>query len=134
MGNGVDLLKYGAAYHPFLKTVYGYAYDDTAVTLAHNVTDETNTTSAGAYDTKTLSELADSGDSDFNLILYNKIKTELEKQYVTLPPSSAMAGIYARVPQIRVPASRTVCSENTSTSVSKCEEIFWKQSIRKVAT
>tara|TARA_R110002020_G_scaffold11986_7_gene44542 strand:- start:1147 stop:2571 length:1425 start_codon:yes stop_codon:yes gene_type:complete len=112
LGNGVDLLKYGAAYHPFLKTVYGYAYDDTAVTLAHNVTDETNTTSAGAYDTKALSELADSGDSDFNLILYNKIKTELEKQYVTLPPSSAMAGIYARVDSNRgvwkAPANESV--------------------------
>jgi phage tail sheath protein FI len=67
------------------------------VTLAHSVTDETNTTSTGVYDGKKLDELADSGDSDFNLILYNKIKTELEKQYVTLPPSSAMAGIYARV-------------------------------------
>lgn len=97
LGNGVDLLKYGAAYHPFLRTVYSFAYSDADVTLAHNVTDETNTTSSGVYDTKKLSELADSGDSDFNLILYNKIKTELEKQYVTLPPSSAIAGIYARV-------------------------------------
>jgi phage tail sheath protein FI len=112
LGNGVDLLKYGAAYHPFLSTAYSYAYDDAAVTLAHNVTDETNITSAGAYDTKALSELADSGDTDFNLILYNKIKTELEKQYVTLPPSSAMAGIFARVDSNRgvwkAPANESV--------------------------
>ncbi|MAP80904.1 MAG: phage tail protein [Aequorivita sp.] len=97
LGNGVDLLKYGAAYHPFLKSVYSYAYVDADVTLAHNVTDETNTTTTGVYDTKKLNELADSADSDFNLILYNAIKATLEKQYVTLPPSSAMAGIYARV-------------------------------------
>ena len=59
-----------------------------------------------------LSELADSLDSDFNLILYNKIKTELEKQYVTLPPSSAIAGIYARVDSNRgvwkAPANESV--------------------------
>lgn len=97
LGSGVDLLKYGAAYHPFLRTVYSYAYDDSDITLVHNVTDETNTTTAGVYDTKALNELADSGDTDFNLILYNKIKMELEQQYVTLPPSCAMAGIYARV-------------------------------------
>jgi len=46
------------------------------------------------------------------LILYNKIKTELEKQYVTLPPSSAMAGIYARVDSNRgvwkAPANESV--------------------------
>ncbi|SRX54957.1 phage tail sheath C-terminal domain-containing protein [Aequorivita sp. CIP111184] len=112
LGNGVDLLKYGAAYHPFLKTVYSYAYNDADITLVHNVTDETNTTATGVYDGKALSELADSSGSDFNLILYNKIKTELEKQYVTLPPSSAMAGIYARVDSNRgvwkAPANESV--------------------------
>ena len=112
LGNGVDLLKYGAAYHPFLRTVYSYAYDDADITLAHSVTDETNTTTTGTYDGKALSELADSGDTDFNLVLYNKIKTELEKQYVTLPPSSAMAGIYARVDSNRgvwkAPANESV--------------------------
>ena len=112
LGNGVDLLKYGAAYHPFLKTVYSYAYNDADVTLAHNETNETNTTTTGAYDGKVLSELADSGDTDFNLVLYNKIKAELEQQYVTLPPSSAVAGIYARVDSNRgvwkAPANESV--------------------------
>jgi phage tail sheath protein FI len=117
LGNGVDLLKYGAAYHPFLKTVYSYAYDDADITLAHNVTDETNTTTTGAYDGKALSELADSGDTDFNLILYNKIKSELEQQYVTLPPSSAMAGIYARVD-----SNRGVWKAPANESVSACVE------------
>ncbi len=117
LGNGVDLLKYGAAYHPFLKTVYSYAYDDADITLAHNVTDETNTTTTGDYDGKALSELADSGDTDFNLILYNKIKSELEQQYVNLPPSSAMAGIYARVD-----SNRGVWKAPANESVSACVE------------
>src|SRR5690606_32254038 len=47
-----------------------------------------------------------------NLILYNKIKAELEQQYVTLPPSSAIAGIYARVDSNRgvwkAPANESV--------------------------
>ncbi len=30
-------------------------------------------------------------------VLYNKVKDELKKQYVTLPPTPAVAGLYARV-------------------------------------
>src|SRR5690606_34320303 len=117
LGNGIDLLKYGAAYHPSLRTVYGYAYDASNITLAHDVTDETNTTTTGVYDAKALSALADSADTDFNLILYNKIKAELEQQYVTLPPSSAIAGIYARVD-----SNRGVWKAPANESVSACVE------------
>lgn len=101
LGNGTDLLKYGAAYHPFLKTVYSFRYDDADVHLIHNQTNDINTTTAGAYNGKVLSELSDSNEANFNLTLYNKITAELEQQYVILPPSSAVAGVYARVDRNR---------------------------------
>ncbi|MBT0608435.1 phage tail sheath family protein [Aequorivita echinoideorum] len=114
LGNEVSLLKYGAAYHPFLRTTYSFSYSEAEVVISHSVTDQTNTTSDGAYEGKNLSELADITNADFNLTLYDKIKSAIEQHYVVLPPSSAMAGIYARVDKLRgvwkAPANESVSS------------------------
>ncbi len=113
LGNGTDLLKYGAVYHPFLKTLYPYSYDVTAVNIDHDVVDETPATTAGALDTLTLDTL-DSGGANEDLAMFNLLKLELEKLTITLPPSSAMAGIYARVDSNRgvwkAPANESVSS------------------------
>lgn len=101
LGSGVDLLKYGAAYHPFLKTVYPYTYSVADVSLVHEVTDETSMTSDGALDDETLDKLADTSDPNFDLILYNQLKQLVADQTITLPPSAAMAGIYCRVDENR---------------------------------
>ncbi|UMQ43446.1 phage tail sheath family protein [Chryseobacterium sp. Y16C] len=73
-------LKYGAAYHPKLKTVLSYNYNevDVLVTGASGITN--------LADLKSIS-------SDF----YNQAKKAIESKKVVLAPSSTMAGVYAKV-------------------------------------
>jgi phage tail sheath protein FI len=88
---GTDYLKYGAAYYPWLKTTLPYAYDEGDVTIAHTETNApSGTTSYDALAVNDTSVIA-------NTALFNQIKLELDKLTVTIPPSGAMAGIYARV-------------------------------------
>ena len=88
----VDYLKYGAAYYPYLQTSLNYYYTDDSVTIKGGG----ETTEGGGT---TDSKLADSKTK--NTDLYNKIKTELTKKWVILPPSAAVAGVYARVDRDR---------------------------------
>ncbi len=84
LGYGPDNLAYGAAYHPYVNTSLNYVYDEATVAV-------------GAGDSApTLASLKSS-----NTSLYNQIKKSLTEQRVTLPPSAAMAGIYARVDRER---------------------------------
>nr|WP_319509690.1 phage tail sheath family protein [uncultured Draconibacterium sp.] len=94
---GTDFLKYGAAYYPWLKTSLPYAYNEGEVTIAHNETTPPAPTAAGAFDGLFINDSSVIANTE----LYNRIKTELAKQTVTLPPSGAMAGIYARVDRTR---------------------------------
>ncbi|KQK25253.1 hypothetical protein AR438_12050 [Chryseobacterium aquaticum] len=71
-------LKYGAAYYPKLETVLSYNYDAVVKT--------------GLNTTLDLSLLKTSDSAK-----YNRIKKAIESKRVVLAPSSAMAGIYARV-------------------------------------
>jgi hypothetical protein len=83
-GYGADNLAYGAAYHPYLNTSLTQIFDETKVTIG-----------AGDGAAK-----LDSFKST-NTTLYNKVKKNLADTRVTLPPSAAMAGIYARVDRER---------------------------------
>ena len=94
---GTDFLKYGAAYYPWLKTSLPYAYNEGEVTIAHNETTPPAPTAAGAFDGLFINDSSVIANTE----LYNRIKTELTKLTVTLPPSGAMAGIYARVDRTR---------------------------------
>ncbi|NOQ27987.1 MAG: phage tail sheath family protein [Bacteroidales bacterium] len=84
---GNSYLKYGAAYYPDLETTFNYGYDESEI----NVSFKNN----GVVDTDayTLAGLADTLPSVYRAIV-SDIK---DKHFVTLPPSGAMAGIYARV-------------------------------------
>jgi len=73
-------LKYGAAYHPKLKTVLSYDFD------------ETNVLVTGAFGISTLAGLKFTN-SDF----YHQAKAAIESKRVVLGPSSTMAGVYAKV-------------------------------------
>jgi phage tail sheath protein FI len=77
---GTEDLKYGAAYYPYLQTSINYYYTDDSVTMA---------------DSKTLKE--NKGKTEF----YNRVKAELAKKRVVLPPSAAVAGVYASVDRDR---------------------------------
>ncbi|MEL6537678.1 MAG: phage tail sheath C-terminal domain-containing protein [Bacteroidota bacterium] len=82
-GTGADGLKYGAAYFPYLQTTFPYQYDETAVEV----------TRAGDTPVTVMLDTLEATDNQ----IYNQIKSELDAQRYVLPPSAAMAGIYARV-------------------------------------
>lgn len=88
----VDYLKYGAAYYPYLQTSLNYYYTDDSVTIK---------------EVPILVEAGSSGDvklSEYktnNTEFYNRIKTELNKKRVELPPSATIAGVYARIDRDR---------------------------------
>lgn len=107
-------LKYGASYYPYIKTTLPHYYDEgnaespstgtVMVTITQPeasppVSDETY--ELGAPEIK--EDMTD---------LYNEVKAELNRQRMTLPPSGAMAGIYARVDRTRgvwkAPANESV--------------------------
>jgi len=103
---GVDSDRYAAAYYPNLLTVYSanFKFDDLTI--------DTYTWSGTGTDPnlggKKMSELGTGS------VLYSKIKGEVDKQYVEVPPSAAMAGIYARVDSTdgvwKAPANEAVLS------------------------
>jgi phage tail sheath protein FI len=98
--------NYGAAYFPNLKTVYSYDYDEAQTNIVHTV-DGNN----GPFNGKSLKEISTPPsltsplspvDSSFNLPAYNLLKQALNTQFpVVLPPSPAVAGIYAAVDATR---------------------------------
>jgi uncharacterized protein len=83
-GIGTDYLMYGAAYHPYLETSLNHYYTDESVTVGSGAT---GVTLDKIKNTKTA--------------VYNQIKKQLAAQRVTLPPSAAIAGVYARVDRDR---------------------------------
>ena len=94
--NNADLsanLMYGAAYHPYLQTSIVYAYDDADVAVKR-------VAPAGSSFTAPPGETLETIKSS-DTALYNHARTLLEGQRVVLPPSAAMAGIYARVDRER---------------------------------
>jgi phage tail sheath protein FI len=94
---GTKELKYGAAYYPFLETSINYAFDESKVGV-------TVTSGAETGDDQMLADSA-TWVSDLNVDsldgAYNVAKEALAKLRVTLPPSSAIVGVYAYVDSTR---------------------------------
>ncbi len=86
-----DFVKYGAAYYPNLDTSINYLYTEDKVKITSHL-DQNGGAPADDLTNKTLDQVKASKNA-----LYNQIITELNKSYVTLPPSPAIAGVYARV-------------------------------------
>lgn len=84
-------LKYGAAYFPNIVTVFRYTYDEAKVSVTHTVNGAN-----GAVNGKNLSEIKTT-----NTAAYNKLVSVLNDFGVTLPPSAAIAGVYATVDATR---------------------------------
>ncbi|MBC7849290.1 MAG: phage tail sheath family protein [Chitinophagaceae bacterium] len=84
--NNLEETKYGAAYFPYLKTSLSFNFSSEAqVTLTGLPTDPTTLDAIKATDTA----------------IYNKIKTALNAVAIELPPSGAIAGVYAAVDKSR---------------------------------
>ena len=80
-----DKAKYGAAYYPFLKS-----------TLSYNFSDDTKIELEGSPANTPLSDLKTTQND-----LYNKIRAALNAIPIILPPSGAVAGLYAAVDSSR---------------------------------
>jgi phage tail sheath protein FI len=84
-GIGTSNLAYGAAYYPYLQTSLSYAYADADVTIQ-----------GGAAPGVTLDTIKSS-----QTATYQQVKARLTAERVVLPPSAAVAGIYASVDRDR---------------------------------
>ena len=101
-GIGISNLKYGAAYYPNLSTSLNYGYSPALQTITH-----TNLYPSGDTLGDPLLEAGISNNLSLQVLettdpsLSRNILAEIKKQYITLPPSGAVAGIYARVDRQR---------------------------------
>lgn len=93
---GASNLKYGAAYYPFVQTALTYTYDETKVATAAVAANSAATPPILAVPAIPMSSLPAT-----NTALYQQLKAALAQQYITLPPSGAIAGVYATVDRER---------------------------------
>ncbi len=92
---GMNYLKYGATYGPDLKTTLNHGYAEDTVTISH-LQEDGGTGSALPGGAEDFSGLM-TGLEAANPSIYRSVVAEIGKLYVDLPPSSAIAGAYARV-------------------------------------
>jgi len=85
---GNNYLSYGAAYYPFLKTAINYpvSEDETNVTVTYDATTGTLDTFSASGSNKSTSNAT---------AVYNFVKAALKDHFVKVPPSGAVAGVYA---------------------------------------
>ncbi len=155
LGSNLDLMKYGAAYFPDLQTILNYRFDDTDVTIVYQV-DGVVATDADPAKRLDLGYILNprpaltpsptvvnglnlrkpspvipaspvepplpAGNSE----LYNLIKQQLQGLQIIMPPSSAVAGIYASVDASRgvwkAPANVTLAYVNAATLKISAED------------
>ncbi|NVO10592.1 MAG: phage tail sheath family protein [Bacteroidales bacterium] len=86
---GLDYLKYGACYFPFINTTLNCGYSDSKVTITH----KENGVEVAPINYASLKTI--------NPSAYRAIEAKIKKLYVTIPPSGAIAGVYARVDKDR---------------------------------
>jgi phage tail sheath protein FI len=91
----LDYLKYGAAYYPSLKTVIPYKFSEQDVTIV-------DARATNPFDTLTLDIVSDgTAGVDPDKTLHNDINKALSEFKITVYPSSAIAGVYAKIDRDR---------------------------------
>jgi len=101
-GIGTRNLKYGAAYHPFIRTTLPWRWDEATITVSQLArrNEDGTVTRPSPHDGLSLSALkADAANA--NTTIYANVRRELDRFTVTLPPAAAIAGIYATVDRTR---------------------------------
>lgn len=95
-GIGSGDLKYGAGYYPNLKSALNFGYDSSSVSITQTHSyigaGTPNPVIVNAANGSNLTALATADPS-----LHRAILSEISKLYVTVPPSGAVAGVFARV-------------------------------------
>ncbi len=147
LGSNLDLMKYGAAYFPYIDTTLNYRFDDADVNIVYSANGTVETVETpGSADNLTLASILapangikDAIRNGLNLQkpaptvpasppaspvvagnteLYNLIKLQLQKLTITMPPSCAVAGVYAAVDSSRgvwkAPANVTMAYVNAA--------------------
>lgn len=104
--NTSDFLKYGAAYFPYVSTNVPFRTSDAVITMTtfDTVTVADNgTETTAAFPSGAGAEVDDAG-LDLKgkeTAVYAAIQAFIGEAYVTLPPSGAVVGVYARVDRTR---------------------------------
>jgi uncharacterized protein len=99
IGSNADELMYGAAYYPYLQSRLNYQIDGASISSVKVNINGSNID--GPIDAVTNEALESSAvKDDFNDV-YNAIKNYLNNYYVVLPPSGAIAGVYAATDSTR---------------------------------
>jgi uncharacterized protein len=119
---GVTQNRYAAAYYPNVVTTYEYMHDFNALIVDAYTVEAGATLSVPGYAAGMTMAAAGAGS-----VLYAKVKEELKKVNVVLPPSPAVAGLYARVDSTKgvwkAPANETLLSvTGPSIAVSSREQ------------
>ena len=94
---GTTNLKYGAAYHPFLRTSLNYQYNLDSLTVAW----KSDRNDDGDYTDADEQDVPAAAFNSLPTELQSLVKLELDKLRVVLPPSSAVVGVYALVDSTR---------------------------------
>lgn len=124
--------KYGAAYYPNLNTSYAHAYDEKMLSV--DITDDAGVMTSVMLESLGLEVIEDPNslgqtppamipNVNFDAGIYNAIKSKLSKNYLTLPPTAAIAGVFSAVDGSRgvwkapanVPLNRVVSLSKTIT-------------------
>lgn len=92
---GTSYLKYGAVYHPYLESSMTYEFDADTSTITHTTSGPVPV-GAADFSGNSLASIESTDPS-----IYRSLEAEINKNYITLPPSAAVAGIYARVDRNR---------------------------------
>jgi uncharacterized protein len=117
-GIGTRNLKYGAAYHPFIKTTIPWNWDESTITVSQLArrNDDGTLTRPSPHNAASLKVLK-SGAGNSSPLIYANVRGALSLFSVVLPPAAAVAGVYATVDRTRgvwkAPANESVASVNS---------------------
>jgi phage tail sheath protein FI len=104
-GMGTRNLKYGAAYHPFVRTTLPFNWDEASIWIDQPLIRDTDGSSIANPNppkvTLTQLQTNEANSATVNTELYAAVRKELDRYTVTLPPAAAIAGIYATVDRTR---------------------------------
>lgn len=100
-GIGTRNLRYGAVYHPFIKTTLPWRWDEDTITISQ--LPRPGDTGPSPHNGATLTQLQtnETDNSTVNTTIYANVRRELDRYTVVLPPAAAVAGIYATVDRTR---------------------------------
>jgi phage tail sheath protein FI len=101
-GIGTANLKYGAIYHPYIRTTLPWLWDESTITvsqLSFRNDDGEIAPPPSPWNGLTLEQLHEGPSA--NPLMYATIRGALDRQTVMLPPSPAVAGVYSTTDRTR---------------------------------